>query len=410
MKTAAIIAEFNPFHNGHRSLIRKAREAGADRIIALMSGCYVQRGEPAVADMSVRTQAALLGGADLVLVSPVRVSTASAESYAEGSIAILNALGVVDELVFGSESGDIRKLTQTAAVLADEDETFKIKLKEGLRAGMGFPAARAEAAGDTERILFLPNNILAVEYLKALLRSGSGIKAVTFPRTGSDHLGRHELAAVPSASGLRKAILSVSEKTHCPGGDPEWKERISPGMPPEAEEVLKRYFENEPPMTGRRLVPVLAAELFSHEDPEALTVYEDVDGDLARCMLRERGRLSGWEEFARLLASRAYPESRVRRAMLHTALKIQKRKRPGLYVRLTGFRESCTGLVSGIRRRSAVPVLVSPGRESALLTKEVHEVFAEDLSAENLYRWLLFESGGSFFRDIRHDHVIKLAL
>ena len=409
MKTAAIISEFNPFHNGHRLLIQKAKEAGAERIIALMSSDFVQRGEPALADAAVRTRAALLGGADLVLLSPVRVCTASAERYAAESVAILNALRAADWLVFGSESGALSPLLRMAERLAEEDAGFKKRLREELSSGRGFPAARSLAAGDKDGILSSPNNILAVEYMKALIRSGSALEPLTFPRRGSDYRGLRECTLLPSASGLRKEILSISETVPFPGRADSWKLRIAPGMPSESEAVLREYFTKEPPLSGDALVPALAAVLFSTENPGALTVYEDVDEDLARRMLKMRGQLSGWESFAGLISSRTCTRSHAMRAMLHAALSIRRREHSSLYVQIAGFRSGAADLVSKIRSRSEIPVLISAGRESKALDSCTGEVFAEDLSARNLYRWQRFYAGGSSFCDIRHERVITLA-
>ena len=147
MKTAAVIAEFNPFHNGHAFLLEKARAlTNADYVMTLMSGDFVQRGEPALIDRHARAMMALSSGADLVLSSPTGVVLSSAEGYAEGSLKLLSSLGLVDYLVFGSECGDIRALTACAEALLHGDEAFKIKLMEGLKRGLSFPRARAEAS------------------------------------------------------------------------------------------------------------------------------------------------------------------------------------------------------------------------------------------------------------------------
>lgn len=143
MKTVGIIAEYNPFHNGHAYQIAKARElTGAEYVVIVMSGNFVQRGQPAVMEKSIRAEAALLCGADVVLELPVHYSTASAEYFASGAVALLHRLGVVDALCFGSECGEIGRLSKLADALLTEDEAFKSLLKKRLKEGIPYPQAR----------------------------------------------------------------------------------------------------------------------------------------------------------------------------------------------------------------------------------------------------------------------------
>jgi len=183
MKTAAVIAECNPFHKGHEYLIRTARErTGADRIIVLLSGNYVQRGIPAVTERHVRAKMAVLGGADLVLAYPTRFATASAEAFAFHAVQILDRIRCADYLVFGSESGNLGELTEAAAFFSEENLQFQNDLQNNLKRGETFARARAEAAGEYGRAVESPNNILAVEYLKALRKTGSEMKPFTVKR------------------------------------------------------------------------------------------------------------------------------------------------------------------------------------------------------------------------------------
>ena len=213
MKTAGIIAEYNPFHKGHEYQIRYAKEKlKADYVIVAMSGDYVQRGTPALISKHARAEMALRCGADLVLEMPVSVSTASAEAFAMGGVSLLDSLGVVDMLCFGSESGEISALKELAEILVEEPEEYKKLLKSFLSEGLTFPAARSQAlteyfknprnfSGDdfdgvltpllneVTQILSTPNNILGIEYCKALLRLNSRIRPVTLRREG---MGYHE--------------------------------------------------------------------------------------------------------------------------------------------------------------------------------------------------------------------------
>ena len=190
MKTAAVISELNPLHSGHAGLFRAAREMGADSVMTLMSGDFVQRGVPSIVERYTRTHMALLAGADLVLSYPVRYATGSAERFAEYAVRILNGLGCVDWLVFGSESGDVDGLMECAGVLVQEPPEFRERLHAALRAGRSYPSAASEALPEYAGLLRDPNNILGVEYCKALIRTGSSIRPVTVKRLSSMHSDR----------------------------------------------------------------------------------------------------------------------------------------------------------------------------------------------------------------------------
>ncbi|MFH5835706.1 nucleotidyltransferase [Proteiniclasticum sp. C24MP] len=213
MRIAAIISEYNPFHKGHEYQIRMTRTDGkATHVIALMSGNFVQRGLPAIIDKYRRAEMALLGGADLVLELPGVYALSSAEFFAEGSIRILNALNGVHLLSFGSEEGRLDILNTIAEILAHEPDEYKELLKEELQRGHSFPKARNQAL---KKLLpqidmdFIqnPNNILGVEYLKAMKRTGSKIQPFTVQRIGK---GYHDLELseeeYASATALRNEI------------------------------------------------------------------------------------------------------------------------------------------------------------------------------------------------------------
>lgn len=201
MKNVGIICEYNPFHNGHARQLRAVREQGGV-CVCLMSGNYVQRGEPAIFDKWTRAKAAALCGADLVLELPVTYALRSAEGFAAGGVEILDRMGCIDGLCFGSETDDINIIMSTAKAL--DTPEFSQKLKKELKSGVSFPTARQlalEAMGEDGSVLETPNAILAVEYCKALLRRNSAIQPLLIHREGDYHGGTDPDA--PSASFLR---------------------------------------------------------------------------------------------------------------------------------------------------------------------------------------------------------------
>ncbi len=218
MRTVGIICEYNPFHNGHARQLRLARDAmGEDyAVVCLMSGNYVQRGEPAIFPKALRAEAALRCGADLVLELPLTAVLSSAEGFASGGVAILTALGC-EALCFGTESGDSNILMSTAK--ANLDPAFDTLLRAELERGCSYPAAREKAieqlgAGEGLRS---PNDILAVEYCKAILKQGSPLRIMPILRPGSYHAAALDPEA-PSATALRAAIEKECRDEHCSSG------------------------------------------------------------------------------------------------------------------------------------------------------------------------------------------------
>ena len=188
----AIIGEYNPFHNGHLYHLNKSKEkANAKYTIAIMSGNFVQRGNTAVLDKWTRAKMAILNGVDLVIELPCIYSISSAENFAMGAIKILNSLKIVDTISFGTETDDISLLQEFADILTDEPEEFKSLLSHELSKGISFPKARENALlmylNDIRRyanVLSSPNNILAIEYLKALKETNSPIVPMAVKRIG----------------------------------------------------------------------------------------------------------------------------------------------------------------------------------------------------------------------------------
>lgn len=200
MKNIGVICEYNPFHNGHMKQLRLLREQG--RVICLMSGNYVQRGEPAILPKQTRAEAAVRCGADLVLELPLTYAIRSAEGFADGAVEILDAFGCVDELAFGCEEVDNNIIMSTAKLLLSEE--LPPLLRAGLEQGLSFPTARQRALermGFDARLLETPNNILAVEYCKAILRREAALQPQILHRQGSYHFS--DDPENPSASFLR---------------------------------------------------------------------------------------------------------------------------------------------------------------------------------------------------------------
>ena len=211
MRTAGIISEYNPFHRGHAWQIGELRRRlGAETaVVCAMSGSFVQRGDFAVMRTHARAEAAVRGGADLVLELPLPWAIASAEGFAAGGVGVLAATGAVDTLVFGSECGDTETLKAVAAAL--ESESFAAYLRQGLQEGVSFAAAREAAArkllGERAAVLAQPNDILGVEYCKAIARQAAALMPLALPRRGVGHDGG-TAEGFASASHIRELLIN----------------------------------------------------------------------------------------------------------------------------------------------------------------------------------------------------------
>ncbi len=217
MKTAAIICEYNPFHNGHEYHIKETKKkTGAQCVIALMSGNYVQRGTPAVMDKKIRAHAALLCGADLVIELPLFAAVGSAPDFAMGAVALLDQLGIVDYLSFGSECQEINKLKSIASFLIKSEDDIEAGVKKLMSLGHSYPKAKelylTDHLDDPSMIEILkqPNNILGIEYLKALVRLDSSITPVCVERIANSHHSTDLTPSISSATSIR-ALLEKDE-------------------------------------------------------------------------------------------------------------------------------------------------------------------------------------------------------
>ena len=230
MNVVGLVTEHNPFHNGHLYHVQEARKAcDADLVISVMSGHFLQRGEPALFNKWARAKMAVLAGVDMVIELPTAFSVRSASAFARGAVEILNATGIVSHICFGSEAGCLDELWPAARLLADEPPVFKQKLASFLDQGVSFPKARAMAIADylaaddrdgaSANLYSSPNNILGIEYMKAIESTGSHIKPVTIKRIAAgyhdseieDYSGLEDYLAIASATSIRQELSFTNE-------------------------------------------------------------------------------------------------------------------------------------------------------------------------------------------------------
>ena len=334
MKTVGIICEYNPLHLGHRKQIRCIREAfGSDAaIVCAMSGNFVQRGAPAIIDKSIRAEAALRSGADLVLELPVTTALSSAEGFAAGGVAILS--GICDTLCFGTETGEKDALLETAQALLGED--FPPLLRSFLDTGMSFPAARQralEALGLPPALLAQPNDILGVEYCKAILSQGSNLDIFPIHRSGSYHA---EMADVenPSATAVRRLMLYAHN----------WKSCVPPEVRP--------LFENAPLHTLQAGQQAVLYRLRTMTDEEYEALPYGSEGLWRKLMHASRAETT-LEDIAAATKSKRYTRTRIDRMMLCADLGITGEEMDAKipYTRVLGFTDRGRSLLREAKKK-----------------------------------------------------------
>ena len=360
-KVVGIITEYNPFHAGHRYMIDEIRaEYHADYIIAAMSGDFVQRGEPAIFDKYERARDALEQGVDLVVQIPVMFSTSSAEDFAAGGVAVLRSLGFVDQLVFGSESADLARLQQMAALELSTGSSahakFNAVVRDGVASGMSYPKARAEAmrlvlSGDDEEAFEMmlestssfelqSNDVLGLEYIKAVKRQGDCFEIACIRRKLS----------LPSAHSIRDALLQGD--IHADG------------------HAGYATLDMLSDMLSYRLLQLVYLDSAVPAQNSVLCDYLDVSREIADALRKQARERMSFRERIAAVKSRNYTYSRISRALLHILLDLQRKDHAALrgvyfgeaemmpYVRVLGVRQEAKALLSAI----ATTAVTSPAR------------------------------------------------
>ncbi len=377
MKVAGIIAEYNPFHNGHALLVEKARRAGATHIVAVMSGNFVQRGEPAIFHHGVRTQAALLNGVDLVIQLPCVYALSGAQSFARAGVEILDALGCVDLLVFGSECGNIDKLISTAkAVYSDEVQSL---IPEEIAKGVSFAAARENALRkilpEGADIIKQPNNILGVEYIAALNNINSSITPITFERIGASHNSSETVGETASASKIREMILKNAE----------WQKFVPDSASIIFEQAIKNSvapvdISNKQDSILYRLRTVSQTELSKAPD-----VSEGIEN---RIINAARNSVT-LEELYSSAKTKRYSHARIRRIVMNSFLGITADdlaiKPP--YIRITGFNSNGSALIKAAKKTAKLPI-ITKAADLAALDDDAQKIFAAESRAGDIYSLL----------------------
>lgn len=400
MKTIGIIAEYNPFHTGHEYHILKTKElTGADRVVVIMSGNFVQRGTPAICDKYTRATAAILGGADLVLELPAYYSCGSAEFFAMGAVSILNQLQIIDYLSFGTESDNIESLNQIADILVNEPDEYKSLLMNELNSGNNMAVARSNALlAYTGNSLFhdlvnSPNNILALEYLKALKNFCSPISPVNILREGAGYHDKSFDMKHTSATALRECFNNKDF-------------RLIRNFTPDR---IFNLYENNHNLT----LPILPEDIDNLlyyaiiSAKNSLTDYLDISTNLEGKIINyiKSGNLLKFDDLILSLKSKEFTYTRISRALLHILLDIRTShynaikasNYPG-FARILAFNTAGREIIGEIKSKSTLPVITNLSDNINQLSDINKMIIEKDIYASNVYRCIV---------NTKYHHMLK---
>lgn len=406
MKVVGLIAEYNPFHNGHAYHIRKAKAVtGASYCIVVMSGNYVQRGTPAVISKYARTQMALEAGADLVLELPVIFSSASAELFARAAVSLLNHTGIVDYLCFGSECGEIEPLEQIAHIFLEEPPLFREELLKNLKEGNPYPKARNDALIEyllksdltssavesiykATSLLSSPNNILGIEYLKALISSNSTIRPFTISRMANHYHSMNLDMPFCSATAIR---TSLEESTDL--------NLIRNQVPDGCLRILNESYGKICPITSNDFSSILNDRLLTETD---YSVYEGFSDELAARLQNLMPDFMDFESWIDALKTKSYTRTRICRSLLHLILDIRHEDMEKymeydgcLYARILGFNSQSADLLTKMKQHCDVPMIVKMADAQNQLSPIGQTMLKQEIHASDLYNLIVYNKFGT---------------
>lgn len=392
MNVVGLITEYNPFHNGHLHHIKSAKElTNADYVVVVMSGNFLQRGTPAIIDKYKRTAMALQCGADVVIELPSVFATASAESFAFGAVSILHNMGCVNSICFGSECGDIKTLDEIADILTNEPKDFKQALKLYLKEGLAFPVARKKALLDfmsqhscmkdeLNHILSEPNNILAIEYIKAIKMQKCKLTPVTIKRIVSGYHDTQINDTICSASAIRSSIHS--------NGLNGFKDQV----PACVFDILTKEYGKTFPVYMNDFSSLIKYKLLLSKD-KSFTNYLDVSESLSNAIVNQLDNYINAENFMELLKNKQYTLTRINRSITHILLNIEKEKASeyaengyAQYIRILGFKKSSAPLLTLIKNESKIPIISKLADYKRLLSPTGITMLEQDLFASHVYQ------------------------
>ncbi len=374
MSVIGIVCEFNPFHNGHKHLIDSVKKQG-DTVVCVMSGNYVQRGEPAYFPKDVRVKTALINGADIVLELPFVYATSSAEYFAMNAVKILDSFGC-DEIAFGSEGANVNDLNKVVDILLNKD--FNVKVKDYLETGVSYPSARDSALKDynCDFDVSAPNNILAIEYLKSIRELNSNMKAVIINRIGVGYNDDCAVDNISSATHIRNLIKS--------------KASFEKYVPNNSYELYKECIEKGNALSIEKYNSSLLGILRTKTYYNSANIANMAEGLENRIIDSIKASESLDEIYDRAKTKR-YTHSRIRRAVLSLAFGVTTNDLniSAPYCRLLGFNKNCSDILGKLASGSKLPYIVTYNDLIKIDNENAKRIFELECLSTDIYSLIM---------------------
>ena len=409
MKILGLIVEYNPFHNGHLYHLQKSiEETKATHTVAVMSGNFLQRGEPALFDKYTRAQAAVKNGVDLVIELPTMFACQSAEIFSHGAVTLLNSLNCIDSICFGSEEGDIKILNTISKILVDEPNEFKISLKKYLDDGMLFPTARSLALFDyinkfnlldisKEKLLDIlnsSNNILGLEYIKSILKLNSQIKPHTITRIQSAYNSETIESNICSATAIRKLLKDLNNISS-----------ISNVVPSSTLDLIEDKIDNKfYPMFDDNYFDILSSIIV--RDKNILNTYFDVNEGIENKIYQSIFTSSTLDDLKESIKSKRYTMTKIKRTLNNILLGITKNDMDKVknidkipYIRILAFNDKGREIIKNIKNNSDINIINKFSNISFSKDDEIFNTLIEyDIKASNVYDLVYYKNNRNLLK------------
>ena len=403
--TLAVIGEFNPFHNGHFYHLTKAKKiVKPDFTVAIMSGNFTQRGDTAILDKWTRAEIAIRNGFDLVIELPTIYAISSAENFAEGAIKILNTLGFVDYLAFGSEIGEIEPIENVASVLFKEPKELSALINRELRSGLSYPKARELALSmyfGTSKIhsaiLQEPNNILGVEYLKALKKYKSEITPITFKRKNSDYHSKTISFGIASATAIRGFLND--------------KDKLKEVLPKSSFDLLRKKIKTGEYVKGLEIFEKEIIYILRRMTITEISNLPDVTEGLENRIKTAAHEAQNLNDLITKIKSKRFTQTRIQRILVYALLNVTKKdmvasQKATPYIRILGFNEYGKRIISTIAKTNPKAKLVVSFKKFVESNNDnnLNTLISKDILATNIYT-LGYKKNGEANLDYTHKIV-----
>lgn len=374
MNNYAIISEFNPFHKGHKYLIDKCRQNDATHITAIMSGNYVQRGDIAVIPKHIRTAMALKNGVDLVIELPLPYAVANAQVFARGGVFIAHAMGCVNHLAFGSECGNVDLLKKACNISTSPvfEELFKAEISKGVSYPVALTNTVKNMGSDLHKIISSPNNVLGIEYIKALNELNSDIQPVTFKREGDAHNSTEITSEFASASNIRKLILNNSD--------------FNRYIPENCREIFDTAITSGSITQLNNNMRGLILKLRQMTVDE-ISDIADINEGLENRLYNAVCTSIDIDEIIEKVKTKRYTHARIRRLIISCLLGITKNytTKPPEYIRVLGFNKKGTEILNATKRYSSLPVVTKLTNLPQDITSSAKKMIDLEIKSTDIY-------------------------